>query len=77
MALNIITDSKELVEGKWYAIGLKDLHGEIDWGGAPIYRYEGNDEWTNDSGSDVEYTLDVWTQVSIHISDADAFMPQC
>lgn len=75
--ITIITNKSELVAGKWYAIGIEDLDGNIDWGGAPIYRYEGNDEWTNDSGSDVEYTLCVWTQVEIHISDADAFMPQC
>jgi hypothetical protein len=77
MSLNIITNSSELQPGMWYAIGIKDLDDNIDWGWAPIYRYEGNDEWTNDSGSDIEYTLCVHTQCHIHISDADAFMPQC
>jgi hypothetical protein len=79
--LTIVTDTKELIPGRWYAIGIKTMFSEVpddpyDWGGAPLYKYEGDGEWSNDYGEPVTDTWDRDLQMDISINSADAYMLQ-
>ena len=71
-----IVEHHQLIEGKWYAIGIQDIDG-IDWGAAPIHRYEGDGYWSNDDSEPVEYVWDTFLQLEANINSADAYMPQC
>lgn len=71
----IVTEEKDLIPGRWYAIGFKPLDGEIEWGGCMLYRYEGEGEWSDENGP-VDDTWDPVLQYRVHVSDADAFALQ-
>jgi hypothetical protein len=80
--LTIITDVKDLIPGKWYAIACKTDNCPVpetapyDWGGAPIHRYEGDGEWTNEYDEAVYEVWDTDLQMYAGINSADAYMPQ-
>lgn len=73
---SIITDTKNLTAGRWYAIGIKNLSEKIEWGCAPLGKYLGDGCWSDDEGEPLETTWDVTLQVQISINDADAYMLQ-
>ena len=72
----ILTDEKDLTVGRWYAIGFKNVDGVIEWGGAMLYRYDGDGCWSDDDGEPVEATLDVLAQCKVPVSAADSFAEQ-
>lgn len=74
--MNIITNTDNLVEGKWYAVGVKGEDDTINWGGMPIYLYDGNGCWSNEYNESVEHTWDPVLQQHISVNSADAFMEQ-
>lgn len=43
IAGRILTEEAQLTPGKWYAIGIAGLDGQIDWGGAPLLKYQGEE----------------------------------
>jgi hypothetical protein len=73
--LPVITDANELAPG-WYCIGFEGESGEIDWVGAPIYHYIGDDQWEDDDGSDVESFFDPLLQLRVATDAADAYLRQ-
>ena len=73
---SIITNASDLVSGKWYAIGLEDETGCIDWAGAPIHFYAGDGKWRDDAGEDVREVWDTFLQLPVGINGADAFCAQ-
>jgi hypothetical protein len=72
----IVTKLKDLQPGKWYAIGLEDENGNIDWDGAPLYKYEGEGIWTADDGEPAGMIWDAYLDMPISIRYADAYMLQ-
>ena len=72
----IITNTNQLTANKWYAIGLEDETGCIDWSKAPIYFYAGNGEWRDDAQEDVREVWDTFLQLPVGINGADAFCAQ-
>lgn len=71
----IVKDPAELVPGRWYAVGIAGIDDEIDWGGAQLLRYDGEDCWSDEEGP-VELVWDPLIQQHIPVSDADAFALQ-
>lgn len=74
--MSIITNTRNLVAGEWYVIGVKSRTNEIDWGSMPICKYEGAGCWTTDHGDAVHTIWDALLQMSIDINSADAYLPQ-
>ena len=73
--LTVIASTNNLVPG-WYAIGLRDLAGQFDWGGAPIHEYVGNGCWMSEHGEEVTSILDAELQMYVGINDADGYVKQ-
>lgn len=71
----VITEPAALTPG-WYCIGFKDEFGNIDWGGAPIYRYLGDGCWEDESGESVDSFWDTFLQVYVATNAADAYLRQ-
>lgn len=72
--MEIITNPDLLVAGQWYALGFgKESASDIDWGGAMIYRYDGEGCWSNDKGEPVESTLDPFLQLQVGMDSAEAY----
>lgn len=74
--MQIEPDKNKLIAGKWYAIGIANLDGDINWGGAPLFRYEGEGCWASEEGEPVETVWDVAFQTEVGINSADAYQLQ-
>lgn len=70
---DVIKLPQELEAGRWYAVGIANIEDVIEWGGAMLLKYEGDDCWSDESG-EVEFIYDPLIQQRIPVSDADAFM---
>lgn len=74
--MHFIHDIAALTPGNWYAVGIENLDGEINWGGMPIHKYEGDGQWSDDYREPVEEVWDAGIQMSVSINAADAYMVQ-
>jgi len=77
----VITDPAKLEAGKWYACGFQTFDTDapgvvIDWGGAAIYRYDGEGCWSDESGEEVTSLFDPFLQARVAMHAADAYMVQ-
>ncbi len=75
IAGRILTSEAELTPGKWYAIGIAGLDGQIDWGGAQLLKYLGESCWADEEG-EVEFVWDAVIQQDVEVGSADAFAEQ-
>jgi hypothetical protein len=70
-----LTEEHELTPGKWYALGIRDLDGAIDWGGARLLRYDGEGCWSDEDG-EVERLWDPFCAAWVAPAAADEFVVQ-
>lgn len=71
-----ISNANELTADKWYAVGFRNDDGEIEWGGAMLYKYLGNGYWVDEDGEEVKTTFDPCLQLYVSPNGADAYMVQ-
>ncbi len=67
---------KDLTPGKWYLVGLENEDGQIDWQHAPLYKFHGAGEWTDDSGEYAEEIYDPTLEMHVSLSSADDYLEQ-
>lgn len=65
---------ENLQVGKWYCIGFENQNGEIEWGGAALYQWNG-DCWLDDEG-EPRILFDCNLQLNVADDAADAYLPQ-
>jgi hypothetical protein len=73
--VTIHIDESQLTPGKWYALGLGNAEGLIEWGGARFARYEGDGCWSDEDG-EIERIWDPLLQAWIEPGAADQFALQ-
>lgn len=70
-----LIDEAQLEPGRWYAVGMGDEEGRIDWASAPLLRYEGAGCWSDEAG-EVEEVFDPFLQAHIPPSAAEQLVEQ-
>lgn len=70
----IVTDTKQMQAGKWYAVGWKREGGEMQWD--QLIRYEGDGCFSNDDGEEIESLFDPVLQTRVAVDAADAYAQQ-
>jgi hypothetical protein len=68
-------DEKDLTPGKWYALGISNEEGVIEWGGARLARYDGDGCWSDEDG-EIERIWDPLLQTYIAPGAAEEFAEQ-
>jgi hypothetical protein len=71
----IFNAEEQLTPGKWYALGIENLEGRIEWGGARLARYDGEGCWSDEDG-EVAEIWDAMLQAWIPPGAADQFAEQ-
>lgn len=62
---------QDLAKG-WYVVGFENLDGTPDYG--PIYHYDGEGYWTDESGEEVESLFDPILQLRVATDAADFYV---
>jgi predicted lipoprotein with Yx(FWY)xxD motif len=72
---NAIVDTARLKPG-WYALGIEDEEGDINWDTAPLYNFIGDHTWVDEAGNIIDGFWDNLLQVKVSMFAADAYLPQ-
>jgi hypothetical protein len=76
MTATVLFEPGGLVAGRWYALAIRDLDGELDWSGARLLRYDGDGCWSDEAGEEVERLWDPIVENWIAPEAVDAFAVQ-
>jgi hypothetical protein len=60
------------LENGWYVIGFERMDGTPDYG--PIYRYDGDGYWADESGEEIERLWDPILQTYVATDAADFYV---
>lgn len=73
---NVITNPQDLTAGKWYALGVENDDGAINWAGAMLARYDGDGCWSDENDEPVDGLFDPVLQCMVGMGSADGYVVQ-